>query len=147
LVKRLEKIPLREKRGDYRAATPTGKDGTIAELVEELKPILHGVWASYQGPGRNERKRCGLTGDFPSNDTLREIAKKALTVRIGRNPRDTIGYEFLGRLKFNIGGWEMLTEWSPRPASPALIKSTLATLRKRKGKPDLTTLLKRSRHK
>jgi hypothetical protein len=131
LMKHLKQIPWGAKRDEYREVRQVGKEAVLVELVEELKPILQRFWASYQGPGRHALAYCGLSGEFPSDDTLHEIAQKALTVPIGRNPRDTIGYEFLGRLKFNIGGWEMLNEWPPRSASPSLIKSTLATLRKR----------------
>jgi hypothetical protein len=131
LMTQLKRIPWRAKRDEYRAAKQMGREAILAELFEELNSILQGFWASYQGPGRHPLAYCGLTGKFPSDHTLHEIAQKALTVPTGRNPRDTIGYEFLGRLKFNIGGWEMLNEWPPRSASPSLIKSTMATLRKR----------------
>jgi hypothetical protein len=141
LKERLKKIPWKAKRNEYRAVSPSGKELAVNELVEELTPILRDFLAHYQGPGSHFLAYCGLTGEFPSDKTLREMTRKALAVPIGRNPRDTIGYEFLGRLKFNVGGWEMLKEWPPRSASPTLIKSTLKTLWKRY--PTLRKLLRR----
>jgi hypothetical protein len=128
LMERLKKLRWKATRNEYRAVARAGKEVVVAELVEKLKPILQGFWASYRRVGSDF---CSLTGDFPSDVILHEISRKALAVPSGRNPRDTIGYEFLGRLKFNIGGRETLEEWAPMSASPSLIKSTLRTLRKR----------------
>lgn len=68
---------------------------------------------------------------------------KALKLPDGRNPREEVGYEFLGRLRFNIGGFEMLERWEPMRASPSLVKSTLRTLAKRGIRP-LSSRPKRS---
>jgi hypothetical protein len=130
LKDRLTTLPWKATRNEYRDVTMEGKAAVVAEFVEQLKPILHDWWTSHHEEGRHRLRWCTLTGDFPSDDTLGKIIQKSLRVPTGRNPGDTLGYEFLGRLKFNIGGLEMPEEWLPRSASPSLIKSTLRTLRK-----------------
>lgn len=126
LTVRLKKISWRSRCNEYRAVARAGKEMVVAELVEELKPILQDFWDSHQETGQHRLTYCRLAGDFPSDDILNKIAQNALAVPIGRNPRDKIGYEFLGRLKFNIGGWK--EECAAMSATPSLIKSTLRTL-------------------
>lgn len=143
LKDRLTTLPWKATRNEYGDVTTEGKPAVVAEFVEQLKPILHDWWASHHEEGRYRLRYCTLTGDFPSDDTLGEIARKSLAVPTGRNPADTIGYQFLGCFQLNIGGREKPEEWLPMYASPSLIKSTLRTLRKN----PLTTRSKRQRRK
>ena len=67
LMERLREIPWTAVRNDYATVPPEGKEAAIAELVEQLKPILQRFWVSYHGPRPDRPVRfdyCSLTGDF-----------------------------------------------------------------------------------
>jgi hypothetical protein len=112
LIAQLKQVSWKSYRNDYRGARSEGQEALVAEVADELKPVL-----------QHFEHRWGRTGELPSDGVLQAMVRKALQVPKGRNPSETFADEYFGRAKFIIEGKVM-------GASPSLVRSTRRTLAK-----------------
>jgi hypothetical protein len=110
----LKSIRWKSVRNEYRDASAAGKEAVVADVADELKPVLQRFSRKY-----------GATGNLPRDKDLHGMVRKALAVNKGRSAGERFAHEYLGEFDFVIAGTAL-------GASRSLVKSTIRTLAKRR---------------